>query len=188
MIGFSVPVLTPVAVRVLATTLNRAVFPWASPESGVSRATPSSPAQPNGLKIYRANFLRSLVRAGDERHVAVPVQLLVNSRDKFVRPWVYDDTPRWVPRLWRRDLPAGHWLPMSNPDLVAGAVDELIGHIEGGEATRALLRAQVGRERKPFGDSLVVVTEAGQRHRAGHCGRVRRRAPKWWSATSTRPG
>lgn len=161
MIGFSVPVLTPVAMRAfLARTLNRAVFTAGIPRERRFQGDTFVADATNGLKIYRANFLRSLVRAGGERHVAVPVQLLVNSRDKFVRPWVYDDTPRWVPRLWRRDLPAGHWLPMSNPDLVAGAVDELIGHIEGGEATRALLRAQVGRERKPFGDSLVVVTGA----------------------------
>ena len=74
----------------------------------------------NGLKIYRANFLRALTRKPRECRVSVPVQLLVNTEDKFVRPYVYDDTSRWVPRLWRRDVHAGHWLPMSHPQVVAG--------------------------------------------------------------------
>ena len=60
----------------------------------------------NGMKIYRANFPRVLGRAPRDRPVDVPVQLLVNTRDNFVRPYVYDDTPRWVSRLWRRDVRA----------------------------------------------------------------------------------
>lgn len=115
----------------------------------------------NGMKIYRANFPRVLGRAPRDRPVDVPVQLLVNTRDNFVRPYVYDDTPRWVPRLWRRDIRAGHWLPLSHPQVVAAAVAELVEHLAGAPAARALLRAEVGRERKPFGDTLVVVTGAG---------------------------
>ena len=115
----------------------------------------------NGMKIYRANFPRVLGRAPRDRPVDVPVQLLVNTRDNFVRPYVYDDTPRWVSRLWRRDIRAGHWLPLSHPQVVAAAVAELIEHLSGAPAARALLRAEVGRPRKPFGDTLVVVTGAG---------------------------
>jgi NAD(P)-dependent dehydrogenase (short-subunit alcohol dehydrogenase family)/pimeloyl-ACP methyl ester carboxylesterase len=115
----------------------------------------------NVMKIYRANFPRVLGRAPRDRPVDVPVQLLVNTRDNFVRPYVYDDTPRWVSRLWRRDIRAGHWLPLSHPQVVAAAVAELIEHLAGAPAARALLRAEVGRPRKPFGDTLVVVTGAG---------------------------
>jgi hypothetical protein len=93
--------------------------------------------------------------------VSVPVQLIVNTEDVFVRPYVYDDTARWVPRLWRRDIRAGHWLPMSHPQVVAAAVAELVSHLDGGRPSRALLRAQVGRPRKTFGDNLVAVTGAG---------------------------
>jgi hypothetical protein len=89
------------------------------------------------------------------------VQLLVNTRDNFVRPYVYDDTPRWVARLWRRDIRAGHWSPLSHPQVVAAAVTELAQYLAGAPASRALLRAEVGRPRKSFGDSLVVVTGAG---------------------------
>ena len=116
----------------------------------------------NGLKIYRANFFHSLVTAPSPTTTyRVPVQLIVNTEDPFVRPYVYDDTSRWAPRLWRRDIRAGHWSPMSHPQVVAAAVTELADHLEGRPAGRALLRAQVGRPRKPFGDMLVSVTGAG---------------------------
>lgn len=115
----------------------------------------------NGMKIYRANFPRVLNRSARDRRVAVPVQLLVNTRDRFVRPYVYDDTPRWVARLWRRDIHAGHWLPLTHPQVVAAAVAEFVEHLNGAPAGRALLRAEVGRTCGPFGDTLVVVTGAG---------------------------
>ncbi len=115
----------------------------------------------NGMKIYRANFPRALGTAPGDRHVAVPVQLLVTTRDKFVRPYVYDDTPKWVARLWRRDVPAGHWLPLSHPQVIAAAVNELIEHLAGAPAARSLQRAEIGRDRKAFGDRLVMITGAG---------------------------
>ncbi len=115
----------------------------------------------NGMKIYRANFPRALRSGSGDRHVAVPVQLLVNTEDKFIRPHVYDDTPRWVPRLWRRDIRAGHWSPLSHPQVVAGAIAEFVAHIDGAPASRALLHAEIGRPRMEFGDLLVAVTGAG---------------------------
>jgi short-subunit dehydrogenase len=115
----------------------------------------------NGMKIYRANFPRALATAGAEDRISVPVQLLVNTRDVFVRPYVYDDAPQWATRLWRRDVRAGHWSPLSHPQVIANAVAELVAHLDGAAASRALLRAEVGRPRPPFGDTLVVVTGAG---------------------------
>lgn len=162
MIGFSIPVIAPLAMRTfLAQAANRLVITAGIPRDRRFQGPTFVADAANGLKIYRANFLRALARPGRDGQVSVPVQLLVNSRDNFVRPWVYEDTPRWVQRLWRRDIPSGHWLPMSNPDLVARAAAELIDHLDGGQPSRALLRAQVGRERKPFGDMLVTVSGAG---------------------------
>ena len=91
----------------------------------------------------------------------MPVQLIVNTDDPVVRPHGFDDTARWVPRLWRRDIKAGHWSPMSHPQVLAAAVAELVDFLEGKPAGRALLRAQVGRPRDDFGDTLVSVTGAG---------------------------
>ena len=162
MFAFSIPVLTPAAMRTfLARLINRYLITPGIPLSRRHQGSSFVADATNGLRIYRANFLPALTRPLRDRRVEVPVQLLVNTEDKFVRPHVYEDTPRWVSRLWRRDIHAGHWSPMSRPAVVATAVDELVSHLEGGRPSRALLRAQVGRTRKEFGDNLVAVTGAG---------------------------
>jgi NAD(P)-dependent dehydrogenase (short-subunit alcohol dehydrogenase family)/pimeloyl-ACP methyl ester carboxylesterase len=162
MAGFSVPVVAPAAMRSFgARWINRYLITAGIPPSQCCQGSSFVADATNGLKIYRANFFPALVGPTGERRVEVPVQLLVNTEDKFVRPHVYDDTSRWVSRLWRRDIRAGHWSPMSHPQVIAGAVDELVRHLEGGRPGRALLRAQVGRSRKEFGDRLVAVTGAG---------------------------
>ncbi len=93
--------------------------------------------------------------------IDVPVQLIVNTEDPYVRPYGYDDTERWVPRLWRRDIKAGHFSPMSHPQVMAAAVHDFADLAEGKQPSRALLRAQIGRPRGDFGDTLVAVTGAG---------------------------
>ena len=95
--------------------------------------------------MYRANYFRSFVSARTDHYMDVPVQVIVNTKDPFVRPHVYADTHKWVPRLWRRDIRAGHWSPMSHPAAIAQSVHELVDFLEGKPASRSLLRAQVGR-------------------------------------------
>ncbi|WP_433756341.1 SDR family oxidoreductase [Nocardia sp. CA-135398] len=113
-----------------------------------------------GLLIYRANILPRLL-APRERRTEVPVQLIVAGRDVAVRPAGYDDERKWVSRLWRRDVPAGHWLPFSHPELLATATTELIDAVNGGAAPRGLRRAEIGRARRSFEDQLVVITGGG---------------------------
>ena len=162
MIGFSVPLLAPAAMRAfLAGWINRHLITPGIPPGQRHQGSTFVADATNGLKIYRANVLRALGSAPRDRHVAVPVQLLVNTKDRFVRPHVYSDTPRWASQLWRRDVSAGHWSPMSHPHALATAVDEFVRHLEGAPPGRALLRAQVGRSRKAFGDMLIVITGAG---------------------------
>ena len=115
----------------------------------------------NSLKVYRANYFRTIASARTDHYVDVPVQVIVNTKDQFIRPRVYDDTHKWVPRLWRRDIHAGHWSPMSHPQMLARSVRELVDFLDGKPPSRALLRAQVGRPREYFGDTLVSVTGAG---------------------------
>ena len=110
------------------------------------------------MKIYPANIFRSAADIARDRYVDVPVQLIVNTRDPYIRWWGFVDTPQWVPRLWRRDIKAGHWAPMSHPQVLATAVNEFVDYLEGKPPSRALLRAQVGRKREHFGDTLVSVT------------------------------
>ena len=112
------------------------------------------------VKMYRANA----VGAGPDRRdlpVAVPVQLIVSTQDPYLRPHIYDDAEAWAARLWRRDIRAGHSSPASHPGVLARSVDQLVDHLDGAPAARELLRADVGRSRGPFGDTLVSVTGAG---------------------------
>ncbi|KAF0845722.1 SDR family oxidoreductase [Nocardia caishijiensis] len=114
----------------------------------------------DGLLIYRANIVQRMLEPR-ERRTRVPVQLIVAGRDIAVRPAGYDDSRKWTDRLWRRDVPAGHWMPFSHPELLATATTELIDALSGAGISRGLARAEVGRTRREFDDHLVVVTGAG---------------------------
>ncbi|WP_024803447.1 SDR family oxidoreductase [Nocardia sp. BMG51109] len=114
----------------------------------------------DGMRIYRANILQRVLNPR-ERRTEVPVQLIIARRDVAVRPAGYADTRQWAPRLWRREVGGGHWLPFSHPELLATATTELVESIGGGPQARGLRRAEVGRERRPFGDNLVVITGGG---------------------------
>jgi NAD(P)-dependent dehydrogenase (short-subunit alcohol dehydrogenase family) len=160
MAGFSVPVLAPALMRAAAAPLKQLLNRGIPAEQRHYGRTYTADAA-NGLKIYRANFFHSLLRVRNDRYVEVPVQLIVNLDDPYVRPYVYDDTARWAPRLWRRDIRAKHWSPFSHPQVLAASVTELAEYLDGKQASRALLRAQVNRPRKQFGDMLVSVTGAG---------------------------
>jgi len=156
-IPFSVPVVAPALMRRGAARRLQAID-TAGPK--FQSETLDIDAA-NGLKIYRANAIRSFTTLRSDHYVTVPVQLICNDHDPVVRGHGYDEASKWVPLLWRRDLKAGHWAPFSHWRAIANATGELIDHIEGAPASRALRRAQVGRSRETFGDTLVSVTGAG---------------------------
>ncbi|MFC6013339.1 SDR family oxidoreductase [Nocardia lasii] len=114
----------------------------------------------DGLLIYRANIVQRML-SPRERRTEVPVQLIVAGRDVAVRPAGFDDSARWTDRLWRRDVPAGHWMPFSHPETLATATTELIDALAGAGVSRGLARAEVGSPRREFEHKLVVVTGAG---------------------------
>ncbi|ORW49257.1 short-chain dehydrogenase [Mycobacterium paraense] len=162
MVFFSIPVLAPLFLRLALSVpaLRRnAVDNIPADKIHHSAKLPSDAA--HSVKTYPANYFRSFSRKWELRVIDVPVQLIVNTRDKYVRPYGFDDTARWVPRLWRRDIRAGHFSPMSHPQVMAAAVHDFADLIDGNEPSRAMLRAQVGRPRGRFGDTLVAVTGAG---------------------------
>lgn len=160
---FSIPVLAPLIVRTfLADALSRMLMIRDGiPRERLHHSETYRTDAANSLKVYRANYFKTMRSARTDHYVDVPVQLIVNSNDPHVRPHVYDDTKNWVPRLWRRDIKAGHWSPMSHPHVLAASVTELVDFLDGKPATRSLLRAQVGRAREYFSDTLVSVTGAG---------------------------
>jgi pimeloyl-ACP methyl ester carboxylesterase len=82
----------------------------------------------NGLAYYRANLgLRP--KPARQRRTSVPVLLLVPTRDVAVKPVSYEEVPRWVENLERRDLPYGHWVALARPDLVAREVTAFIDRV-----------------------------------------------------------
>lgn len=163
--AFMTPVIAPAIVRLgPAAQVFRAGLHLAQGTSAdqVTIADTFTEDAANGLRIYRANLVVAKLFNARERHTKVPVQLIVQKFDPAIRPAVYDDEHLWTDRLWRRDLNAGHWVPYSHPKALAHATIQLIDAVSGGEPSRELRRAEVGRpHRRPFDDQLVVVTGAG---------------------------
>lgn len=85
----------------------------------------------HGVQLYRANFIRSLLRPR-ERRTSIPVQLVVPTRDRFVRPQLFDQLARWAPDLRRREAKAGHWQLLAEPGQLAEWLREFIVYIEDG--------------------------------------------------------
>lgn len=165
MVLFSIPVLAPLLLRVaLSSAAIRRNMVDNIPVAQIHHSDTLAADAAHSVKTYPANYFRSFSqrRRGEAiRVVEVPVQLIVNTQDPYVRSYGYDETVRWVPRLWRRDIKAGHFSPMSHPQVMAAAVHDFADLAEGKQPSRALLRAQVGRPRQCFGDTLVSVTGAG---------------------------
>lgn len=163
MILLSVPLLAPVLVRAfIAEGLRQ--YQRVGEKVPADRLLHSDTYHADAarsVKVYRANYFRSILSPRPVRPVEVPVQLIVNTGDAFIRPYAYDEIGQWVPRLWRRELRAGHWSPMSHAPVIARAVTELAEHVDGGPASRELRRARVGESGEYFSDTLVSVTGAG---------------------------
>jgi NAD(P)-dependent dehydrogenase (short-subunit alcohol dehydrogenase family) len=158
---FAVPVLAPAVFRILARARANKLLTDHLPAEKRYRSETAAKDLVNTLKIYRSLAISPPVKSPQDRYVSVPVQLIVGTDDPVVRPHGFDDLSRWVPRLWRRDIKARHWSPMSHPQVMAAAVGELVDFLGGKPASRSLLRAQAGRNRGDFGDTLVSVTGAG---------------------------
>lgn len=162
MVFFSTPLLAPLVLRVaLSSALIRRHLVDNIPTDQIHHSASLPADAARSVKTYRANYFRSFARKRPIAVVDVPVQLIVNTEDPYVRPHGYDRTARWVPRLWRRDIKAGHFSPMSHPQVMATAVHDFADLAEGRPPTRTLLRAQVGRPRAEFGDTLVAISGAG---------------------------
>jgi NAD(P)-dependent dehydrogenase (short-subunit alcohol dehydrogenase family)/pimeloyl-ACP methyl ester carboxylesterase len=114
----------------------------------------------HGINLYRANFAQRLMRP-QERRSDTPVQLIVPRRDRFMVQQIWDDLPQRVPNLWRREIDAGHWVPLSHPQQIATWAEEFIDFVVSGRQTPALERARQHGQRKPMSGQLVVVTGAG---------------------------
>ncbi len=78
-----------------------------------------------GVNLYRANrldFRRSTT--------AVPVQLIVATKDAYVTPAMYDDVESFAPDLRRLDVVADHWVVQTRPQFVADSVRAFVSDVE----------------------------------------------------------
>lgn len=86
-----------------------------------------------GVRLYRANMLQRL-RHPEPRRSQVPLQLVVNTKDFAMTPAMFADAADWTVDLTRVDLDRGHWLPVSDPQLVADLVTTYVRNREGTRA------------------------------------------------------
>ncbi|PQA49411.1 alpha/beta fold hydrolase [Amnimonas aquatica] len=139
---FQLPLLAPTLWQ---TVLGRLWPAYLEHREGVKESTPS-PTQTadgkEGVQLYRANFVPKMIKP-EQRHAHCPVQLLVPTGDNYVNVGLFDDLTQWVPELYRRDIDATHWVPLSQPDLIAGWIDEFARHIDGTETSAAVDAARV---------------------------------------------
>ncbi len=85
----------------------------------------------HGVELYRAN-VRSRMLHPETRHTDVPVQLVIPLRDRYVTPPLLDGLEDWTALMWRRPVDAGHWVIRTDPDLIAGAIREVVDYVEQG--------------------------------------------------------
>jgi pimeloyl-ACP methyl ester carboxylesterase len=83
----------------------------------------------SGLRYYRANAWRAGGRLR-ERVTTVPVLQLVLTRDAAVRPGSLVESERWVDDLQRREIPYGHWVALTHPEVVAREVARFVRSVE----------------------------------------------------------
>ncbi|MCX5369418.1 SDR family oxidoreductase [Streptomyces sp. NBC_00015] len=127
----------------------------------------------HGAWLYRDNVRPHLRRPRADAYAHAPVQLITPSGDRFLSERLYDGLEDWVPRLTRRTLPAGHWIPRTRPDRLASWIDDFASSVErereaeaagearGDDAGGPVRKAATGRYAERFAGQLVLVTGAG---------------------------
>ncbi|MET8942881.1 SDR family oxidoreductase [Streptomyces sp. NPDC004542] len=111
----------------------------------------------HGAWLYRDNVRFRLRRPRPDAYAHAPVQLITPLGDAFLSQRLYDGLEQWVPRLTRRTLPAGHWIPRTRPDQLAAWIEEFVTGVEAGRPASG----PAGRHADRFAGQLVLVTGAG---------------------------
>ncbi|CAM5632249.1 SDR family oxidoreductase [Streptomyces purpurascens] len=111
----------------------------------------------HGAWLYRDNVRPRLRRPRPDAHAHAPVQLITPLEDRFLSERLHDELEQWVPRLTRRTLPAGHWIPRTRPDQLASWIGAFVTSVEDGGSPAAAS----GKHAERFSGQLVLVTGAG---------------------------
>lgn len=123
-VAFQFPVLSELVLRQLSewVVANRPVG------TGHFAATLPQDAA-HGVNLYRAN-LRHRPRSPAGARTAIPVQLIVPLRDKYVTPALVSTVETFASDLTRVEMDAGHWLSRTHPDELARRVDAFVSEVE----------------------------------------------------------
>ncbi|GAA3563157.1 SDR family oxidoreductase [Marinobacter xestospongiae] len=159
---FQLPVLAPAAWQ---NGLDKLWPSYLERREQVAEAVPNPSQRKDGrygVQLYRANFRSKLLRP-QQRPACCPVQLIVPSRDNYVGPQLFERLHQWVPELYRRDINAGHWVPLSHPEQIASWIGEFVTGVENGRMSTALEQARVQPEQDhlPLARKVTVITGAG---------------------------
>ncbi|MGW0942763.1 SDR family oxidoreductase [Streptomyces sp. NPDC002623] len=128
---------------------------------GDAYPTPSLPSDAaHGAWLYRDNVRTRLRRPRPDAYAHAPVQLITPLGDRFLSERLYDELEEWVPRLTRRALPAGHWIPRTRPDQLASWIDDFVTSIERERAGED--RENAGEDRESSGPGPVRKAAAGE--------------------------
>lgn len=156
---FHLPLLAPLFWRLVGAQGWARLLRWLEGVRGEPSPTQVADGRV-GIQLYRANVLPLLLRPR-ARPTTVPVQLIVPRADHYVRPQLFEDLHRWVPKLWRREVDAGHWQLLSQAERLADWLGAFVDQIESGQDTPALARLRQRGAPRPESGRLVVVTGAG---------------------------
>jgi pimeloyl-ACP methyl ester carboxylesterase len=101
-----------------------------SPAHGYPEPTLADDAV-RGIGLYRAN-MRSHIRRPQPRHAAVPVQVIVPARDRYVSAALAaSDLDRWAARLSRETIDATHWSVLTEEGPTVARLIRQFAHREG---------------------------------------------------------
>lgn len=114
--------LTPGGPRVMSRMLLAGGAPTGAQPSLVDDVV-------RGARLYRRNIPRRLLRPRRDAVARVPVQLIVARGDRYIPLSYYALAERYAPRLVRREVDGSHWLPHTDPELVAAWVSSFIGEV-----------------------------------------------------------
>jgi pimeloyl-ACP methyl ester carboxylesterase len=92
----------------------------------------------SGLEIYRANIRFGGPPAPDPRPVGVPVLVIAPTKDGYISVGMQTELGGLAPDLRVREVDGGHWLPLSQPDVVVRHLREFIEssrHLDGREVS-----------------------------------------------------
>ena len=167
--AFQLPLLPELAWRrVVASRWPQVLRRFDGDAAGAATPAPTLAADAaHGLGLYRRNMRPRLRRPRPDAVAHIPVQLIAGRRDPFISPRLHDGLERWAPLLRRRTVDAGHWLPRTHPEQVAGWIGEFVGEVEAGTPPTSpptphpLQGSPAPAPAGRFTGRLVLVTGAG---------------------------